>query len=573
MFDLVIRNGLLVDGTGCAPRTADVAVERGQIVEVGTVGQSGREEIEARGLLVTPGWVDVHTHYDAQVTWDAHLTPSAWHGVTSVVMGSCGVGFAPARPDRHDWLIDLMEGVEDIPGAAMHEGLTWGWEHFPEYLDRIDLPRAVDFAAQVPHGAVRGYVMGERGARNEPATADDIARMAAIVEDGVRAGAVGFSTSRTLLHKAASGELVPGTFADRDELWGLGRALQRAGGGVFQMAGEHTDMLRELEWMTALSADIGRPVSFNLQQVDHAPELWREVLGALEQAAARGSRVRAQIAGRPQGVLMNWAATANPFVACPAFNEVKFWSSGVEDLRARLRDPAVRARVVADTPIPLGPFEDFVTRAFHKMYPMAAEPVYEPRPDESVAAIAARSGVSPAAVAYDALMEADGTGFLYLPLFNYTHGDFRVIEALLDSPWTVLGLGDGGAHCGAICDASIPTFMLSHWVRDRTRGRRWPLEAMVRRLARDPARLFALNDRGVVAPGYRADLNVIDFDRLGLDRPQVTYDLPAGGRRLTQRARGYVATVVAGEVTWRDGQPTGALPGRLVRGARAAPQA
>ena len=530
----------------------------------------GRRELSADGLLVTPGFVDMHTHYDAQVTWDPAMTPSSWHGVTTVVMGNCGVGFAPVAPDRHDWLIGLMEGVEDIPGAAMHEGIRWGWESFPEYLDVIEsLPHAIDFAAQIPHGALRAYVMGERGAANEQATADDIRAMYAAVRAALEAGAVGFSTSRTLLHKAIDGRPVPGTFAAREELFGIGRALKDTGRGVFQLAADHEHVPDEITWMRALAAETGRPVMFNLSQVDQAPDLWREGLRRLEEAVAAGAPVRAQAAGRAIGIIMSWHLTAHPFATRPTWLQMMH-ASPAEKL-ARLRDPTVRERILSEAPIVLGAFETFVTTSFHKMYPMRGEEMdYEPAAEDSVAALAARTGQSPEAVAYDLLTEHDTHGMLYFPLFNYADNDLSMLHTLHSHPATRMGLSDAGAHCGAICDGGMPTFMLTHWTRDRRRGPRLGLEHVIRRQTRETAEAYGLLDRGVVAPGMKADLNLIDYDRLGFSRPEVRHDLPAGGRRLVQRAHGYAATIVSGAVIAEHDEPTGALPGRLVRGAQPA---
>ena len=572
MHDLVIKGGRVVDGTGASARTADVAIDGGTITAVGKVG-AGRRTIDADGLLVTPGFVDIHTHYDAQVTWDARLTPSSWHGVTTVVMGSCGVGFAPAAPDRHDWLIGLMEGVEDIPGAAMHEGITWEWESFPEYLDAIArTPRAIDYAAQIPHGAVRGYVMGDRGAANEQATAEDIDHMYRIVREGLEAGALGFSTSRTMLHKAIDGRHVPGTFAARDELFGIGRALRDARAGVFQLAADHQNVPAELEWMGALAHETGRPVMFNLSQIDQAPELWREGLRILEQTAASGAEVYAQVAGRAIGVMMSWHLTAHPFALKPTFMQLAGEPRAARV--AKLSDPAIRRRIIDEQAITVGEFETFVTTAFHKMYVLGPDEDrqggidYEPDPAQSVAAVAARTGQRPEEVAYDALMSHDTDGMIYFPLFNYAGGDLELLHGLHQHPRTLMGLSDAGAHCGAVCDGGMPTFMLTHWTRDRTRGAKLPLEHVVRRQTMDTAFAFGLNDRGVIAAGMKADLNVIDYERLAFERPEVVHDLPAGGRRLIQRARGYVGTIVSGTPIAHDGKPTSELPGRLVRGQR-----
>ncbi|MFT4979062.1 MAG: N-acyl-D-amino-acid deacylase [Myxococcota bacterium] len=570
MHDLVIRGGTIIDGSGAPRYTGDIAIDGETIVAVGTVDAKGRREIDAAGLLVTPGWVDIHTHYDAQVTWDDQLTPSSWHGVTTAVMGSCGVGFAPAAPDRHEWLIALMEGVEDIPGAAMTEGMSWGWESFPEYLDRLStLHRAIDFAAQIPHGALRAYVMGERGAKNEPATAEDIDRMSALVEEAMRAGALGFSTSRTLLHRSTDGEPVPGTFAAEDELLGLGHALKRAGHGVFQIAAEHLQMPSEVQWMRRIARETGRTVTFPISQTDHAPELWQQMVGILDEIREEGLPVYAQVAGRAIGIIMNLQATAHPFMAAvPYLEHLQLpWPERL----ALLRDPDVRSRIIAADPLDLGEFPNFVTRSYHKMFRMDRGADYEPRPEDSVAAIAARTGKDPREVAYDLLMgDGDGEGSLYFPLFNYSDQSLDLLHSLHSHPQTIIGLGDAGAHCGAICDGGIPTFMISFWTRDRERGPLLGLEHIIRRQTSATAALFGLNDRGLLKPGYRADINLIDYDAIDIDRPKLAFDLPAGGRRLVQRARGYAMTLCRGTIISEGGEPTGALPGRLVRGPQQA---
>ncbi len=567
--DLIIRGGTIADGTGNTTFTGDIAITGDTITEVGTVSGAAVREINANGALVTPGWVDIHTHYDAQATWDTALAPSSWHGVTTAVMGNCGVGFAPAAPDKHEWLIGLMEGVEDIPGAAMTEGLTWGWESFPGYLDALDRHNyAIDIAAQVPHGAVRGYVMGERGARNEEASDEDIARMAEIVEEGVRAGAVGFSTSRTFLHKAIDGEYVPGTFAKEDELFGIGHALKRAGHGVFQMTSNHKDMDKEFGWMERMARDLGVSVTFNLVQTDEAPELWKKMLGLLDKVDAENLPVYAQVAGRPAGILMGWECTVHPFIAFPSWAELAALSP--EARRKRVADPEFRTRMINETPADMEGFGLFVTRSFEKMFVLDASdgsaPDYEPAPEQSVAAIAKAQGVKPEQVIYDAMCANGGEGLLYFPLFNYTSGAMDPIHTMLQHPRTHIGLGDGGAHCGAICDASIPTFMLTHWVKGRTRGDKLPLEFIVKRQTRDTALLYGFADRGLIKPGMQADINVIDLDNLSIPAPHMAHDLPANGRRLVQEASGYIATFKSGAVTFENSEDTGARPGGLLRG-------
>jgi N-acyl-D-aspartate/D-glutamate deacylase len=570
--DLIIRGGTIADGSGEATFTGDIAIKDYRIAEVGKVAGTASREIDAQGALVTPGWVDIHTHYDAQATWDGALAPSSWHGVTTAVMGNCGVGFAPAAPEKREWLIGLMEGVEDIPGAAMTEGLQWEWESFPGYLDALDRRSyAMDIAAQVPHGAVRGYVMGERGAKNEEASAEDIAQMAAIVEEGVRAGAVGFSTSRTFLHKAIDGEYVPGTFAKEDELFGIGHALKRAGHGVFQMTSNHKDMDREFSWMEKMARELGVTVTFNLVQTDEAPELWKKMLGLLDQAQADDLPVYAQVAGRPAGILMGWECSVHPFIAFPSWAELAALSAA--DRRSRVADTDFRARMLAETPAPLEGFGLFVTRSFEKMFVLDAgngqAPDYEPAPEQSVAAIAKAKGVTPEEIIYDVMTANGGEGLLYFPLFNYTSGAMDPIRTMLQHPRTNIGLGDGGAHCGAICDASIPTFMLTHWVKGRARGERLPLEFVVKRQTRDTAMLYGFADRGLIRPGLKADINVIDLDHLSIPAPHMVHDLPAQGRRLVQEARGYTAILKSGQVTFENGEDTGARPGGLLRGPQA----
>jgi len=571
MHDLVIRNGCVVDGSGAPAREADVAIEGDRVVAVGPNLARGARELDARGRLVTPGWVDIHTHYDGQATWDPHLTPSGWHGVTTVVMGNCGVGFAPAAPARRDWLIGLMEGVEDIPGTALAEGIRWEWESFPEYLDALErMPRSLDVAAQVPHGAVRAYVMGERGAKNEKATDDDIARMAAIVREAVAAGAAGFSTSRTLLHRAVDGEPVPGTFASADELLGIGLAMGEVGRGVVELASDFTPEDAELDWMAELSRRTRLPVTFACLQNDMNPEQWKRLLAASERSAAEGGRVTPQVAARPTGLLLGLQSTFHPFQSHASYREIE--RLPLPERVAAMRDPAFRARILAEQPAHTSPVAMFISASFHKLFPLGDPPDYEPAPETSVKAVAERTGRTPQEVAYDLMLERDGRALLYFPLLNYSHGNFDAIRSMLEHPQAVFGLSDGGAHCGIICDASMPTFLLTHWVRDRKRGPRLALEAIVEAQTRRTAALYGYRDRGVLAPGYLADVNVIDLDRLRLHAPEMAFDLPASSRRLIQRVDGYDATVKRGVVTWRDGEPTGALPGQLVRGETAAPR-
>ncbi|MEO0981710.1 MAG: amidohydrolase family protein [Pseudomonadota bacterium] len=595
MFDLIIRGGTVVDGTGAPQRIADVAVKDGRVAQIAdTIEGEASREVDAAGQLVTPGWVDIHTHYDGQATWDDELGPSAWHGVTTLVMGNCGVGFAPAKPDRHDWLIGLMEGVEDIPGAALSEGITWGWESFSEYLDTLEgMPRSVDIATHIPHGAVRAYVMGERGANNEAATPDDIEKMGAIVADGIRAGALGFSTSRTMLHRSKDGVPVPGTFANRDELIGIGRAMLEAGGGVFEMASDLTPAEEEFAWMKDLSRETGLPVTYALLQNPMDAGSWKTMLAMTQAANDDGANVYAQIAIRPTGLVLGWESTVHPFSFQPAYQAIA--ELPFAERLAKLKDPAVRAAIISEEPdftlsqsaqnerdedqpgLPAGnAIAMILAMGFDRMFRLADETgkcEYEPAAEDSVAAQAAASGENPRAIVYDMLMEADGRGYVYLPLLNYAEFNFDHIHEMLQSDRTVLSLSDGGAHCGVICDASFPTYLLTHWVRDRSRGGRISLEAAVKRQCHDTARLYGLEDRGTLEPGMRADINVIDFDALEIDPPQMAFDLPAGGRRMIQRAQGYKHTFVAGVETFADGVSTGAKPGGVIRGPQSAPQA
>ena len=571
MYDLVIRGGTVVDGTGGSSMVADVAVEGDRIVAVGTDLGAGREEIDARGKIVTPGFVDVHTHYDGQATWDQEMAPSSWHGVTTVVMGNCGVGFAPARPDRHEWLIGLMEGVEDIPGTALAEGMSWEWETFPEYMDALEkLPRTIDVACHVPHGAVRAYVLGDREQPGAVPTAEDIAEMSRIVEEGVRAGALGFSTSRTVIHKSVDGEVVPGTTATAEELIEIGRAMGRVGYGVFEMASDLNREWNEFDWMGKLSRETGLPVTFAaLQSI--AKELpLDEQIETMRAENAKGANIVAQIALRGNGIIMAWRGTVHPFRFRPSWRAIEGLSW--EEQKAKLLDPAFKAQLLSEdndfseAPQDIMGLLMVVAGGWTMQFEMDEDFDYEPGADASIAARAAAAGVDPAEYAYDLLCRDDATGFAYLPILNYADGNLDFLEALQDSDDTVNSLSDGGAHCGTICDAASPTFMLQHWVRDRKRGGRVPLERAIKRQCRDTALLYGLEDRGLVAPGYLADLNVIDMDAIKLGKPWLAFDLPAGGKRLLQKADGYVATVKSGVVTFRDGEAQGTYPGGVIRG-------
>ena len=572
MHDMVIRGGTIVDGTGGAPFNADIAIDGGLIAKVGSVGDKGREEIDATGLIVTPGFVDIHTHYDGQATWDAEMAPSSWHGVTTVVMGNCGVGFAPARPDRHDWLIRLMEGVEDIPGTALAEGLTWDWESFPEYLDALErLPRTVDVGTHVPHGALRAYVMGQRGADNEDPTEEDMAEMAGLVGEGLQAGALGFSTSRAVLHKSIDGELVPGTTATEPELVAIGRAMGRAGHGVFEHTSDLMPEWDEFGWMERLSKETGVPIVMSMLQSPIKQMPWTEQMASIKTANDNGGNIVAAIGLRGIGVIMNWRGTVHPFMRKPSWQTIADlpW----DEQFAKLSDPDFKAQMLEEENLPspspdMAPFFFLVTAAWAMQFPLNDGFTYEPTREESVAGFASAAGQDSASYAYDQMMADGGTGMIYLPVINYMDGNLDFVHGLLQRDDTLVSLSDGGAHCGTICDAAAPTFLLSYWARDRKAGT-IPLARAVKAQCHDTARLYGLNDRGVLKPGYLADINIIDMDALRLEKPWLAFDLPAGGKRLLQKAQGYVATIKSGKVTFRDGVMTGETPGGLIRGPQA----
>lgn len=571
MHDMVIRGGTIVDGTGAARFTGDIAIDNGLISQVGKVSGSGRQEIDASGLIVAPGWVDVHTHYDGQATWDQEMAPSSWHGVTTVIMGNCGVGFAPAKPDRHEWLISLMEGVEDIPGTALSEGMSWNWETFPEYLDELErLPRTVDIGTHVPHGAVRAYVLGDREQPGAIPTAEDIAEMSRIVEEGVRAGALGFSTSRTVLHRSIDGELVPGTTATAEELIEIGRGMGRVGYGVFEMASDLVREWDEFGWMGKLSRETGLPVTFAALQSIAKEQPLDEQIRRMRAENDNGANIVAQIALRGNGIIMAWQGTVHPFRLRPSWQAIAElpWA----EQKVKLLDPAFKAQLLSESddysqvPEELKGVAWIVSSGWAMQFEMDDDFDYEPQADASIATRSAAKGVTPDEYAYDMLCANEGTGFIYLPLLNYADGNLDFLEALQESEDTVNSLSDGGAHCGTICDAASPTFMLQHWVRDRKRGKRISLENAVKRQCRDTAVLYGLEDRGLLAPGYLADINIIDLDRIKLGKPWLAFDLPAGGKRLLQRAEGYRYTIKSGEVTFKDGASLGVYPGGLIRG-------
>jgi N-acyl-D-aspartate/D-glutamate deacylase len=562
--DLLIRGGTVVDGSGAAPYSADVAVTDGRITAVGKVDGSAHRTVEADGALVTPGFVDVHCHYDGQATWDSQLVPSAWHGVTTVVMGNCGVGFAPVHPADHQKLIELMEGVEDIPGAALHEGLAWDWESFPEYLDAVDRrPHDIDIGAQVPHGALRLYVMGERGASREDATKEDIDAMGRLARQGIEAGALGFTTSRTRNHRTSTGDWTPTLTAAADELAGIATRMAESGAGVLQVVSDFANFDEEMANVLGMAEASGRPLSVSVTQTYQRPEAWRRLLETIADANAHGIAVTAQVAARPVGVLLGLQATIDPTRASATARELTGLS--LPDRVARLRQPEFRMVVLVEMAEAASVFP------WDRVYPLGDPPDYEPDPSGSVAAEAARAGTTPESVAYDHLLADGGRGFLYVPFLNYADGNLDAVRSMLEDEHSVVGLGDGGAHVGTICDGSFPTTMLTHWVRDRSRGERMDLALVVAKQTSRTATMIGLHDRGLVAEGMKADLNVIDLDGLTLHRPTMAFDLPAGGKRLLQRADGYLHTFVSGEEVYAQGEHTGALPGRLVRGGQPAP--
>jgi N-acyl-D-aspartate/D-glutamate deacylase len=584
MADVVIRRGTVVDGTGAAPRTGDVVIDGGVIVEVTGPGEAvagSAQVIDADGLLVTPGFVDLHTHYDGQATWDPVLAPSSLHGVTTIAMGNCGVGFAPARPDRHDWLIGLLEGVEDIPGTALAEGLTWGWESFPEYLDTLgSMRRTLDVGAHVPHAALRTYVMGERGGdHTEAPSADELAELERLTAEALAAGAIGFATSRTDVHRTRDGENIGTLTASEAELLAMAGALRSHGSGVVQLISDcyqTTDDAfaeRELALIEAIARTSGRPVSFTVQQPYHAPDRWRHLLDRVAGMQGDGLDVKGQVAPRPIGVLQGLEATANPFLFCASFDEI----AGL-DLPAKvaaLADPERKARILAEhvdlvAAAPEGLFRKIIA-GFDVLFELADPVDYDLDAANSVGATAAAAGVDAAALAYDLLLRHDGHQLLYLPLFNFAAGDFREIHEMISSPNTLFGLSDAGAHCGAICDASMTTSYLTVWARDCAPEVRLPVERVVHQMTQRTARHVGWSDRGVLAPGYVADVNVIDLEALACAPPRIAHDLPAGGRRLVQDARGYRWTLKGGATTFVDGEHTGALPGTLLRGTRPRP--
>ena len=564
---LIIRGGTLVDGTGAPPYEADIAIGDGRILEIGKISARAPEEIDAKGLIVTPGFVDIHTHYDAQATWSSRLLSSSINGVTTALLGNCGVGFAPCRPDRRDMLVKLMEGVEDLPEVVLTEGLPWNWESFPEYLDALDArPYDMDVAAMVTHAPLRVHVMGEAAEAHAVATPEQCAEMARLTAEGLAAGALGFSTSRAIAHRTLDGRHIPTLGTPEAELETIARAIRAQGSGWMQVISDFDDPEDEFARLQRIAAASGRPMTFSLLQRESKPRLWRWLLDKVEAAHEAGVPMYGQVMGRPVGLMFGFELSQHPFLMRASYQAIAHLP--FEQRIAALRDPALRARIIAE------PTEDPALRVrlnnWEKIFALGDPPDYEPPPEKSVAAMAASRGMDPAALCYDMMLEKDGRAILNRPILNYADGDLTAIRNMVTHPHTLMGLGDGGAHVGYICDASCMTHMLVHWARDRARGPRLPLEFVVKRISRDNAHALGLKDRGVLAVGKKADINVIDFGRLALEMPKMHYDLPAGGKRLIQKADGYVATIVAGTPVYREGEATGALPGRLVRGAKAA---
>ena len=567
MHDTLIKGGTIVDGTGQPAYTGDIAIDGGRITAVGRITARAKQVVAADGLLVAPGWVDTHTHYDGQALWDPLLTPSAWHGVTTAIMGNCGVGFAPVEEHHRDWMIELMESVEDISATALKAGINWQWVSFPEYLDALDrMPRAVDVGAYVGHCALRTFVMGKRGARDEDPTADEIRRMASLMSEAMAAGALGFSTSRTAIHLTPAGEPIPGTFAKEAELMAIAKAIGGAGRGLLEIipagveSGDRKAQEQELALMKRLSIGGGCPITYLTGQIGKDPDLWRESFRLAEAANAAGARLIPQISCRPVGMLFSFESE-NPFARFPSFIELR--KLGQPERLAALRNPEVKARILADKDPALTAWTNIFANPWRLTFALGAKPNYEPDPNTSIAAIARQQGREPAELAYDLMLESDGQAFLFYAAAGFAEGNLDATREMLLSPTSMLGGSDGGAHCNFIVDAGVPTFLLTHWARDRKAG--LPLELVVRKQTSDTARRNGITDRGELVPGQRADINLVNFQALSSQAPLVVKDLPAGGSRLIQRAEGYVATFVAGEKIMDNGADTGARPGSVVR--------
>mgnify|MGYP001287051738 FL=1 len=564
MFDLIIKNGSIYDGKGSEPYQADIGISNEKIVEIGDIKGEAKKVIDAEGKIVTPGFVDIHTHYDGQVTWDPYLRPSTYHGVTTVVMGNCGVGFSPCKPDQRDWLIGLMEGVEDIPGTALHEGIDWEWESFPEYLDALEKkPLAIDVGTQIPHGAVRAYVMGERGINHEEASQEEIDAMKEIVQEAIKAGAYGFSTSRTEKHNDVNGNLTPSITAHKNELVEIAKSLGEINQGVLQGISDFYDFDSEFDIFKAMSKESGRPISITVEQQDARPEWWEQLLDGIEDAQSEGINMYGQVPPRATGILMGLTATLNPFRFHPAYMEIA--DLALEERVEIMSNDEFKEKLLSDNAVSINPLVDEIVNSYSKMFKLGEPANYEPDPEMSFESLANSSNMTAQEIAYDAMLEKDGRALIYHPLFNYQTGDLSLVEKMLKHPYTISGLGDAGAHCGAISDASFPTTLVQHWSRDRSRGTKLPLETVIKMQTSETANLLGIKDRGVLEIGYKADINIIDYEGLTLHEPEIINDLPAGGRRLVQKASGYDYTIVSGEVAFIKGEATGALNGRLIR--------
>ena len=566
MYDLIIKNGLIYDGKGSEPFEADIAISEDKIVAIGKIEEDSIETIDAKGKIVTPGFVDIHTHYDGQVTWDPYLRPSTYHGVTTVVMGNCGVGFSPCKPDQRDWLIGLMEGVEDIPGTALHEGIDWEWESFPEYLDALEKkPLAIDVGTQIPHGAVRAYVMGERGINHEEASKDEITKMKEIVREAVEAGAYGFSTSRTEKHNDVNGKLTPSITAHKTELVEIAKSLGEIDKGVLQGISDFYDFESEFDVFKTMSKESGRPISITVEQQDARPDWWIQLLDGIEDAQSEGIQMFGQVPPRATGILMGLTATLNPFRFHPSYMEIA--EMPLDERVKIMSDSSFRDRLLGEEGVSINPLVDEIVQSYEKMFKLGEPANYEPDPKDSFQSLSETSNRTAQEIAYDAMLEKEGRALIYHPLFNYQPGDLSLVEKMLKHPYTISGLGDAGAHCGAISDASFPTTLVQHWSRDRDRGEKLPLKTVIKMQTSETASLLGINDRGILEEGYKADINIIDYEKLTLHEPEIINDLPAGGRRLVQKASGYDYTIVSGAVAFIKGEATGVLNGKLIRNA------
>ena len=565
MYDLVIRNGTIYDGRGGEPFIADLAVKDKKIVKIGIIEHGGKLEIDAKEKIVTPGFVDIHTHYDGQVTWDPYLRPSTYHGVTTVVMGNCGVGFSPCKPEKRDWLISLMEGVEDIPGTALHEGIDWEWESFPEYLDTLEKkPLAIDVGTQIPHGAVRAFVMGERGINQEDASDLEIEQMGQIVKEAIDAGAYGFSTSRTVKHRDSQGGPTPSLTAHKKELVEIAKAVGELNKGVLQGISDFYDFESEFDIFKDMSKESGRPISITVEQQDARPDWWMQLLDGITEAQEEGIKMYGQVPPRATGILMGLTASLNPFTLHPSFMEIA--NLPLDEKVAKMEEASFREKILSEKPISVdNPLLDEIITSFNKMFRLGEPANYEPGPEMSALSESKRMKISPEEVLLDMLLEKDGNALIYHPLFNYEPGNLDHVETMLNHPYTIFGLGDAGAHCGAISDASFPTTLLQHWGRDRTKGNKFPLERLIKMQTSETSELLGIADRGALEVGLKADINIIDFKNLTIHEPEIIYDLPAGGKRLMQKASGYEYTIVSGEVAFKKGEATGALNGKLIR--------